>query len=176
MRESLLASLRKITDTFDKSTIRLSVLGVGSELRGDDAAGLMVAEKLIKKCGDDKCGIGAKLQVLYGETAPENFTGEIKRFAPTHLIIIDAAEMGEKPGNFKIIRKEEIKGITFSTHVLPLSVMVDYLSNSINFDTLVIGVEPKDTAFDHAVSTEVKSTVDAVSDAIYTFAKELGGK
>jgi len=173
MRENLVRTLDEITDSTDRKAIKLCVLGVGSELRGDDAVGLLIAENLIKKCENDKCGISTKLQVLYGATAPENFTGEIKRFAPTHLIIIDAAEMGEKPGSIRVIKKDEINGVPFSTHVLPLSVMVDYLSNSFNFETIVIGVEPKDMGFDHPVSNEINIAVSAVTDAIYTFSKKI---
>jgi hydrogenase 3 maturation protease len=173
MRETIVKALEEMTSSTDRKTMKISVLGVGSELRGDDAVGLLIAENLTKKCEEDKCGLSTKLQVLYGATAPENFTGEIKKFAPTHLIIIDAAEMGEKPGSIRVIKKDEIKGVTFSTHVLPLSVMVDYLSNSFKFETVVIGVEPKDMGFDHPVSNEINIAVSAVTDAIYTFSKKI---
>jgi len=33
---------------------------------------------------------------FYRRTAPENLTGEIKKFQPTHLIIIDAAELNKE--------------------------------------------------------------------------------
>ena len=73
----------------------------------------------------------------------------------------------------KVIKKEDVKGVTFSTHVLPLSVMVDYLANSFKFETIVIGIEPKDMAFGHAVSKEIKMAVDMVGEVIFDFAKEL---
>ena len=173
MKDVFVKSLKEIFDNIDKKSAKITVLGVGSELRADDSAGLLIAENLIKMCGKDKCSVNTKLQVIYGETAPENFTGEIRRFAPTHLILIDAAEMGAEPGTVKVIRKEDIKGITFSTHVLPLSVMVDYLANSFKFETIVIGIEPKDMAFGHAVSKEIKLAVDMVGEVIFDLAKEL---
>ncbi|MEI6093138.1 MAG: hydrogenase maturation peptidase HycI [bacterium] len=173
MKETFKRSFNDIFSGLDKKSLKISLLGVGSELRADDSAGLVVAQNLIDKCRSDKCGLNDRLQVIYGETAPENFTSDIKRFSPTHLIVVDAAEMGLESGSLKIIKKEEIKGVTFSTHVLPLSVMIDYLSNSFNFETIVIGVEPKDMEFGNEVSKEVKKTVDMVSEVIFNFVKGL---
>ena len=173
MKNALITALKAITKEADQRSVKISVLGVGSELRGDDGAGLLVAENLAKRCEEDKCGINTRLQVIYGATAPENFTSEIKKFAPTYLVIVDAAEMGEKPGTARFIKREEVTGVTFSTHLLPLSVMLDYLGNSFEFKTIVIGIEPKDMGFDHKVSQEVALAVKTVSDAIYDFIKEL---
>ena len=58
-----------------KGASKIVVLGVGSELRGDDIAGILAAENLKGKTSD-------KLQVLIGGTAPENLTGEIKKLKP----------------------------------------------------------------------------------------------
>ncbi|MCX6112667.1 MAG: hydrogenase maturation protease, partial [Proteobacteria bacterium] len=130
MKDTIIRSLEDAFAGIDKKAAKITVLGVGSELRADDGAGLLIAENLIKKCGQDKCDLNSKLQVIYGATAPENFTGDIRRFAPTHLILLDSAHMGLEPGDVKIIKKEDISGITFSTHVLPLSVIINYLTNS----------------------------------------------
>lgn len=174
MKENFKRELEDIFNGLNKKELRLSLLGVGSELRADDSAGLVIAENLIKQCEkENKCGINDKLQVIYGETAPENFTGDIRKFLPTHLIVIDAAEMGLEPGSVKIIKKEEIKGVTFSTHVLPLSVMIDYLYNSFKFETIVIGIEPKDMEFGNDVTKEVRTAIDMVSDVIFDFAKGI---
>ena len=73
-----------------KAAKRIAVLGVGSELRGDDVAGMLVAGAVQKK--------SKKIRVFLGATAPENLTGEIIKFKPTHLIIVDTADIKEKPG------------------------------------------------------------------------------
>jgi len=58
--------------------------------------------------------------VLDGGTVPENFTGLIKRENPTHIILLDAADMGKPPGYIKIIKKDEISQYNISTHAMPL--------------------------------------------------------
>ena len=73
-----------------KGVNKLAILGVGSELRGDDIAG-MVAAEIIQKANHKN------ITVFLGATAPENLTGEIKKFNPSHLLIIDAADTSSKP-------------------------------------------------------------------------------
>jgi hypothetical protein len=94
-----------------KGATRVVLLGVGSDLRGDDAAGMMAAERLSHT---------PKLNVLLGGTAPENLTGEIKKLKPSHLLIVDAAEMKAEAGTIRLLTPEEIGGFSFSTHALPL--------------------------------------------------------
>ncbi|MFA4905697.1 MAG: hydrogenase maturation peptidase HycI [Candidatus Margulisiibacteriota bacterium] len=135
----------------------IAVLGVGSELRGDDAAGLMVAEKLQNRPG---------LGVILGGTAPENFTGEIKKLQPSHLIIVDAAEFGEKPGAVRQIDLNETGGGSFSTHSLPMKILVDYLAGYFTFKAILIGIQPKSLAYSAPVSEEVKAAVEEVASTI----------
>ena len=58
---------------------RVAVLGVGSALRGDDAAGILLVRRLRTFC----LRTGAtRLAAFAGHSAPENLTGEICRFRP----------------------------------------------------------------------------------------------
>jgi hydrogenase 3 maturation protease len=143
---------------------RIALLGIGSELRADDAAGVLVAERLENSCR--KLAGGPILKVFSGATAPENLTGEIKKFKPTHLIIVDAADTGKKAGEIVLIKPERLRGVSFCTHQLPLKIMVDYLSESIDCRILVIGVQPKSLDFGGLPSQEIQKSVKIISDAI----------
>jgi hydrogenase 3 maturation protease len=90
--------IKRRLKAFLKGSTRVALLGVGSELCGDDAAGIMVARRLKSSCRK-KSGIA----VFFGFSAPENLTGPIKKFAPERLIIVDAASFKSKPGAIKII-------------------------------------------------------------------------
>lgn len=90
---------------------RIALLGVGSKLRCDDAAGILVAEQLEKE--RRKVKFQQSLKVFIGATAPENLTGEIKRFKPTHLIIIDSADLGKPAGAVQLISADEVGGFFF---------------------------------------------------------------
>ena len=137
-----------------KAAKRIALLGVGSELRGDDVAGILVAEALLKKiCRKDN------LKVFLGHTAPENLTGEIKKFKPQHLIIIDSADMGKQAGEVSLINIFDLSGVTFSTHQLPVVIMADYLMQATGCEISIIGIQPKQLKFDSKVSQEILKSV-----------------
>ena len=137
-----------------KAANRIALLGVGSQLRGDDAAGILVADALSKKiCKKNN------LKVFFGHTAPENLTGEIKKFKPQHLIIIDSADMGKKAGEVSLIDISDLRGVTFSTHQLPVEIMADYLMQATGCHISIIGIQPKQLKFDSQVSQEILKSV-----------------
>ncbi len=159
-----------ISETFsnvDKKDLKVCVLGIGSDLRGDDVAGLLVVDFLSRRCINfDNSDVKNKLHVIYGSTAPENATGDIKRSNPTHLVVVDSADMGLNPGDVQILGEEQIGGVSFSTHMLPLSVMIQYLKNSIDFKTVIVGIQPKDIGFGAATNIEVTRSSEIIANAI----------
>ena len=139
---------------------RIALLGVGSELRGDDVAGVLVAKSLAAKVKN------RKFKVFLGETAPENLTGEIKKFKPTHLLIVDAADIGKRSGFVSILCAKDIAGATFSTHRLPVKLIADYLSCSISCDTIVLGIHPESFAFGKLPSQKIKKAAKELSQIL----------
>lgn len=137
-----------------KSTV---VVGIGAELRGDDIAGVLVARAVAALGRSDLTGIE-------GCAAPENFTGEIISHKPDLVIFVDAADLGEPPGSLKIIEESEIKGFSFSTHTLPLDVILNYLAASLpDCRFLVVGIQPEDTEILAVPSARVLEAVDELS-------------
>jgi hydrogenase 3 maturation protease len=134
------------------------LVGVGSDLRGDDGAGLLVAEKI----KDQR----SKIKILVGGTAPENLTGEIKRLKPSHLIIVDSADFKAQPGTVEVVGYDKIGGHSFSTHSAPLKMMIDYLLADISFVPIVIGIQPKSLEFGAPVSPEVLAAVEEIVTAL----------
>ncbi|HTY45055.1 MAG TPA: hydrogenase maturation peptidase HycI [Patescibacteria group bacterium] len=158
--ESLKTSLKKQLSRAQ----RIALLGVGSELRGDDAAGILVAKRL---AADFRGSRGRqKFKVFIGATAPENVTGQIKKFKPGQLIIIDAADMNAEAGAVKLIPADRIDGFSSCTHSLPLNILADYLVKSIGCAITIIGIQPKTLAFGSRFSPEVERSAGAVCAAI----------
>ncbi|MFA6216435.1 MAG: hydrogenase 3 maturation endopeptidase HyCI [Candidatus Omnitrophota bacterium] len=139
---------------------RIAVLGVGSDICSDDVAGMRVASLLEAHLKKRRGKI--KFKFFAGGTAPENFTGEIKKFKPSHLIIIDCADFGKKPGVVSIFGIEDLGGITFSTHRLPANIMADYLMQSVQCGCLIVGIQPKTLKFGESLSKEVSRSVDSL--------------
>lgn len=123
---------------------KYAVMGIGSVLRSDDGAGMYFIEICEGKLKRDD------LLLIGGSTAPENFTGVIKDFKPAKLFIIDAAHMGMMPGEYKILNENDIGGLPFTTHMLPLSVIIKYLQAESDCEAVFIGIQPlcTDLGFD----------------------------
>jgi len=143
---------------------KVAVLGVGSELRADDIAGILAAQELERSSKQINKTIDFK--VFLGHTAPENLSGEIRKFNPTHVVIIDTADIGKKPGEVALFTPENIGGISFSTHKLPIKVLAQYLAQSIDCKAIIIGIQPKGLDFGKDVSREAKTAAKNVSKAI----------
>ena len=157
---------------------RIAVLAIGSRLRGDDAAGLLAAEELSRLIASPAVGrpssvVGrpsSVVKIFMGETTPENLTGEIKRFKPTHLIVMDAADIDEDPGEFRLLDSERVAGMSASTHNLPVRLVTDYLRKCVGCEAVIIGIQPQSCGFGQAVSREVaagaKRTARALAEAL----------
>lgn len=138
---------------------RTVVLGVGSELRCDDGAGMYVA-KLLEKHQSDA------FLVLGGGSAPENFTGVIRRFLPERLVVVDAAFMDLLPGQYAVLPVEGIAQTQFTTHMLPLSVMLNYLAADLAMEILCIGIQPVFTGQGMGIDPRVKAGCETLAGAL----------
>ena len=114
------------------------------------------------------------MKIFFGETAPENLSGEIKRFNPTHLVVLDAADSGAKIGSISLIDLGKAAfRTTFCTHNLPLTVMLRYLSNYIKCEILVIGIQTGSLEFGAAPSSSVQRAADRLANALRSAIVEL---
>ncbi len=131
------------------------LMGVGNELRGDDAIGIYVARNFRKE--------GWKV-ILAGQV-PEDFTSEIKRYRPELLVIVDAALMDLNPGEFRRVPEDKIPKVAFSTHGMPLSFLMEYLRDYVG-KIILIGIQPKSMEFGEGLSEEVKKAGDKLIELL----------
>jgi hydrogenase 3 maturation protease len=140
----------------------VAVLAVGSDLNGDDGVAIRVAELLEPYTGE-----GKSLHTFIGGTAPENCTGPIRRLNPSHLVVIDAADMGQAPGTVESIDPRQLTGITFCTHALPLNVIIDYILKSCpECEVIVLGVQPQRLDFAEPLTPAVERAAHALAMAL----------
>lgn len=113
----------------------VAILGIGDETIPHDAHGIRVLRELKRIAGESgmtfiECG-----------TVPENFSGLLRELSPSLVVLIDA--VSPVPGDaaaVRVIDRESIGGISFSTHALPLTVFLDYIETTMHAKTLLIGV------------------------------------
>jgi hydrogenase 3 maturation protease len=137
---------------------RVAVLGVGQELRGDDAAGLAVVRELLTRLSPVD-----NLLLLDTGPAPEAFTGRLRKFGPDWVLFVDAADMDAEPGTVAWISDEEITGLSASTHTLPVSVMAKYMLAEFGCRIALLGIQPQQTDLEVPLSAPVTQAVAAVT-------------
>jgi hydrogenase 3 maturation protease len=103
--------------------------------------------------------------MIAGSTAPENFTGQIKSFQPDILFIVDAAFLGLPPGETAVIPQGEIGGLSCSTHMLPLPVLLQYLDSEVSCSMVLIGIQPRDTTLGLEMCEEVRESTKRLAQA-----------
>lgn len=146
-------SFKSQLDNFLSDCRKLIVLGVGNELKSDDGVGPFI----IKKLKDEKIE-NDTLLFIDAETVPENFTGKIRKENPTHLIIVDACLMDLRPGDMKIVDKDEFANIGISTHSMSLSFFVRYLEKDTDFKIVFVGIEPETMDWGEKPTPEVEKS------------------
>ena len=148
---------------------RLAVLGIGNPLRGDDAVGLRVIQNLLGKVPED-------VLLLECEMVPENYLSKIERFKPTHVLMVDAAQLNKEAGASKLISVEEIAGTALSTHTLPLSFLAEIIKQNIGAKVMLFGVQPESIEFKEGLSPKLQEASKEIADLIASVVKEISLK
>jgi hydrogenase 3 maturation protease len=136
---------------------RVVIAGIGNPIRTDDYVGVKIIEDLRGKVSD-------KVMLIECETVPESYIQQIIDFNPTHILLIDAAVLGSKPGELKLIKPEQLTSIpAFSTHMLPLRIFCEYLINTVEAKIALLLIEPKNTDFGEELSPEIRASIENVT-------------
>lgn len=145
-------------------------MGVGNELKGDDAAGVIAARLLregLEKSVDLTGRIvdathsyyrAGRLLVIDAGAAPENFTGVLRSYTPAHVVIVDAAWLDSKPGAIQVVDPEQVNGFGASTHLQPLSILAQYLRNELACEVSILGIQAQSSSLGAGLSPDVLSS------------------
>lgn len=140
---------------------RIAVMGVGNVLCADDGAGMLFAGLIRTKA--ERAGA----LVLEASTAPENFSGALRRFNPDVLFIVDAAGLDEQPGAVRPVSEEQIGGTAFSTHMLPLSFLISYLAAECGCRVQVLGIQPASVQPGDELCAAVRQAVEGLAEEFF---------
>jgi len=142
------------------------LMGIGNILRGDDGIGSIIARNFKDRHWLSlDCGV-----------APENFTSIIKKNRPNLVVLIDAADMDLKPGEFRIINPNKINTMHLTTHHIPLYFLISYLEK-LSREIIFIGIQPKIIDYSDSISPEISDSVPKIikilKDKEFTYIKTL---
>lgn len=142
---------------FLKGYKKIIILGIGNEIKGDDALGPIIAQKSSRLFDKNE-----NIAVFDGGTVPENYTGLIRKENPTHIILVDAVDMKKEAGYIRVVEKEEIANYNISTHAMPISFLIKYMETTVDAQIILIGVQPKSMGLTEEISEEVEKSIEEV--------------
>lgn len=133
---------------------KIFVLGFGMSWKSDDRLGVALALALAKKLP-----AGPDIRIVSGGEAPENFTGAIRAFAPSHVILLDAVDHHLEPGTVFLADENSIAVGDMTSHHLPLRLLMRFLDQSIPCRVILVGVQPLTLRPGNRLSAPVKKTL-----------------
>ncbi len=139
---------------------RIVLAGIGNPIRKDDFVGVRIIQNL-------KVKTAKSVFLIECETVPESFTQQIIDFNPTHILLIDAAILGLKPGESRLIEPEKLtSSSSYSSHMLPLRIFCEYVSQVSKAKIRLLLIEPKDTEFGEGLTPELDAAAKSISRSL----------
>lgn len=132
---------------------RLAILGVGNELRGDDAAGPALVDALQGK---------TRATLLDAGDMPEDYGGVLETAAPQVLLIVDAVALGGRPGDVALVEVDQLAGARTTTHNTSIAVLAQALKDRLACDVVVLGIQPEDLTLGMPMTQRVRTTVECL--------------
>jgi hydrogenase maturation protease HycI len=145
---------RKLASRLTGSVV---VVGVGNPLRGDDAAGCELAQRLQ--------GRTAAL-VLNAESVPESELVRIAMALPDTVMFVDAVDLGTAPGSLAVLEAEQMANYGPSTHRVPLRILMECVRRDTVADVFLVAVQPRNVGFGEPMSAEVAASIALLAETI----------
>jgi len=129
----------------------------------DDFVGVKIVQDLQGK-------VPKNVHLIECETVPESFMDEIVQLKPSHVLLIDAAVMELKPGEVRLFDAEKVTSFpAISTHMLPLRVFCEYITQLAGAKIALLLIEPGNTAFGEGLTPEVREAAEKITETLLKF-------
>ena len=147
-------------------TERVALVGVGHPMRGDDFVGSFIVKTLMKKIRMDE------VLLFDAEDGIEWVISKIAESNPNHLILLDACQMNANPGEVVLIPLAETDYPFFTTHGIPLKLLVGKLLPSV--ETSILAIQPSRMGLSENFSPAVAAAAASISNLIVATLKGSG--
>jgi len=136
---------------------KVVVAGIGDPIRSDDFVGVKIVQDLQGKVPKNVC-------LIECETVPESFMQEIVDLNPSHVLLIDAAILGVKPGETRLVFPEQVADFpAITTHVLPLRIFCEYITQATRAKIVLLLIQPGKTEFGEGLTSEVDAAAKKIT-------------
>ena len=134
----------------------VDLVGVGNELKTDDAAGLEIVTSLRSRLGTSPAP-GVKIHAF--TPTPERLLSKLAS-AEGRVVVFDAVEASAKPGQVVFRSLADTKYGFFGTHNIPLK-LVPGLGERLG-DCFLVGVQPMSLEVGSGLSRPVRESVNEI--------------
>ena len=135
---------------------KVIIAGIGNPIRMDDFVGVKIVQDLQGKQPGN-------VHLIECETVPESFMDEIVQLKPSHVLLIDAAVMELKPGEVRLFDAEKVTNFpAISTHMLPLRVFCDYITQMSGAKIALLLIQPGNTEFGEGLTPEISISAEQI--------------
>jgi hydrogenase 3 maturation protease len=153
-------NLQKALKEWLANSKHVVVAGIGNPIRRDDFVGVKIVQDLQGK-------MPKKVYLIECETVPESFLQPIVEFNPTHVLLIDAAILGLKPGESRLVNPEQMTALpAISTHMLPLRIFCEYITSATKAKIALLLIEPGNVEFGEGLTPEVQAAAEKITEML----------
>jgi len=142
---------------------RILLLGVGNRLRGDDAVGSLLVERLQGK---------VNIPMIDAGDVPENYLGPIEDSGADIVLVVDAADMGANVGDVAVFDIEQVQGLSVSTHTANLGLMFKVIPSEKRPQVILLGIQPGNLDLGQGLSKSVQETLDSLDEMLVSSLSE----
>ncbi len=130
---------------------QMLVVGVGNPMRGDDEAGLVLAEKVAEKLD---------LEYLRCEEIPENYVGTMLDNPADTILLVDAVDMKRAPGEIGLLAPDELADAGISTHNCSVGLLAKVLAGVKDKQMLILGIQPQNLGWGQPLTPLITEAID----------------
>ena len=130
---------------------QMLVVGVGNPMRGDDVAGLVLAERVAEKL---------ELEYLRCEEVPENYVGKMLDDPADTILLVDAVDMKQAPGEIGLLAPDELADNGISTHNCSVGLLAKVLAGVKDKQMLILGIQPQNLGWGQPLTPQVSEAID----------------
>ena len=124
---------------------RVTIVGMGNTMRGDDGFGSVLSSRIKGKISANVINTGL---------TPENYLKEIRMSKPDSILLVDAADFRGTAGEARIFKKSDIPLYGLSTHNVSPVLFLSLLEADTKAHIYMLAVQPE--------KTDVSSTLSVI--------------
>ncbi len=137
---------------------RTAYVLVGNSLRGDDGAGVFIAENL--PADHDN------IIIINAGDSPERIFHRVLEARPAKTVIIDAADFNGMPGEVRTFSHSRVHEAPLSTHRFPITVIAQLIEEDLSCEVHLVGIQIRCARLGSTMDPCVKENARAIIDCI----------